>query len=146
MSDPEVQRRDSRGDRGSLTAGGGTPVAVDVSKDRQARTIFIVLFGGPVVWFAHFMVVYLVVEAGCTGGQGLSAFEPPVADIVTLAATAVAAGVCLGLAAWARRRWRRGGEGADRDGTLAFAGLLLSLLSFVTVLLVGLPALVLSAC
>jgi hypothetical protein len=34
----------------------------------------------------------------------------------------------------------------DSGGSLAFAGFLLSLLSFVTVLFVGLPALVLSSC
>ena len=34
----------------------------------------------------------------------------------------------------------------DRGGTLAFAGFLLSLLSVVTILAVGLPALVLPSC
>ena len=34
----------------------------------------------------------------------------------------------------------------DRGGTLAFAGFLLSLLSVVTILFVGLPALVLPSC
>lgn len=144
--------RTSTSPAGSRTGGGGTPVAVDLSGDRQARSIFVVLLGGPVVWFTHFMVVYLVVEAGCTGsGDGLAVFDPPVSDVVTLAATAVAAAVCLGLAVWGLRRWRasmagRPVAGGERDGALALAGTLLSVLSFVTVLLVGLPALVLSAC
>ena len=115
--------------------------------------------GGPVIWFAHFMIVYLVAEAGCTGdGPGLRAFDPPVPSAVTLATTAVAAAGCLMIAAWAYRRWVTTRHGAaadapsglsgareDRDGgaTLAFAGLLLSLFSFVAVLFVGLPALVL---
>jgi hypothetical protein len=37
-------------------------------------------------------------------------------------------------------------EQVDRDGLLAFAGFLLSVLSFVSVLLVGLPAFALPAC
>ena len=151
----------SRGD-GSTTAVGGTPVAVDVSRDRRTRIIWVVFLAGPVLWFAHFMVVYLVVEAGCTGGgPGLAVFDPPVPTVVTLAATAVAAFASLWCAVWGYRRWRRSThapaadaaedlsadfEQGDRDGSLAFAGFLLSSLSFVAVLLVGLPALVLPAC
>jgi hypothetical protein len=105
------------------------------------------------------MVVYLVAEAGCTGGgPGLRAFNPPVPSVVTLTATAVAAAGCLAFAAWAHRRWiaAQHGPAADdpgdlaghheehqRGGTLAFASLLLALFSFVAVLFVGLPALVL---
>ena len=44
---------------------------------RAARTLAdlpgaedVVFLGGPVIWFSHFMVVYLVAEAGCTGGGG----------------------------------------------------------------------------
>jgi hypothetical protein len=132
---------------------------VDVSRDLRARATWLVLLAGPVIWFAHFMVVYLVVEAGCTGdGPGLRLFDPPVPSIVTLAATAVAAIACLGFAGWGYRRWRvRAGAHADREpsgglesddpgGSLAFTGLLLSLLSFLSVLFVGLPALVLPSC
>jgi hypothetical protein len=99
------------------------------------------------------MLVYLVVEAGCSGdGRGLEVFDPPVPATATLAATAVAAIVSLGLAAWAYRRWRAGGEanyppGPEHDedpgGAGNFAGILLALFSFVGVLFVGLPALVL---
>ena len=147
---------------GSTTAVGGTPVAVDVSRDRGARIIWAVFLAGPVIWFAHFMLVYVVTEAGCTGdGPGLDAFGPPVPTDVTLIATAVAALACLWHAAWTWRRWRRRAraqhwgvtddlaadlERGDRDGLLAFAGFLLSVLSFVSVLLAGLPALTLPAC
>ncbi|MDQ4096660.1 MAG: hypothetical protein M3144_02160 [Actinomycetota bacterium] len=138
---------------------GGTPLAVDVSRDRLTRVGWVVLLGGPVIWFSHFMFVYLVAEAGCTGdGPGLGAFDPPAPSVVTLAATALAAVGCLALAAWAYRRWiaAQHGPAADdpgglagdheehqRGGTLAFASLLLALFSFVAVLFVGLPALVL---
>ncbi len=143
---------------GARTGAAGTPVAVDVSRDRPTRIMWVAFLGGPVTWFAHFMVVYLVVEAGCSGdGKGLDVFDPPVPATVTLAATAVAALICLAVAGWSYRRWRTATDGAaaddvtdltgalpDRDGgaTMNFAGFLLALFSFVSVLFVGLPALV----
>jgi hypothetical protein len=146
---------------GSRTAGEGTPFAVDVSRDRRARSALAMFVAGPVIWSVHFMLVYLVVEAGCGEGPGLALFDPPVPEVVTLAATAVAAVAALACAGWSWRRWREGarepaaddagdlaGGLADRDrgGTLAFAGFLLSLLSMVTILAVGVPALVLPSC
>jgi hypothetical protein len=144
---------------GSRTAPGGTPYAVDVSRDRLARLTWVAFLGGPATWLAHFMLVYLVVEAGCSGsGRGLRLFNPPVPSTVTLVSTALATVATLGFALWSYRRWAAGDGGpaadeanelsgpfADRDrgGTLAFAGFLLSLFSFVGVLFVGLPALVL---
>jgi len=156
MTDPTTPDRPPAHDA-AMTAEHGTPVAVDVSRDRLNRDIWLVFLGGPVLWFSHFVVVYLVAETGCTGdGPGLRAFNPPVPTAVTLAATAVAAAGCLLFAAWGRRRWiaaRRGmgpaddpGGVADRDteddggGAMALASVLLSLFSFVAVLFVGLPA------
>ena len=103
------------------------------------RDTWIVFLAGPVTWFVHFMVVYLVAEAGCTGdGPGLALFDPPVPAVVTLAATAVAAAACLAFAWWGHRCLVDHPPG----DSLAFAGFLLSLLSSVAVLFVGLPALV----
>jgi hypothetical protein len=143
---------------GSRTAGEGTPFAVDVSRDRRARWALFMFVSGPVIWSVHFMLVYLVTEAGCSGdGPGLRLFNPPVPKAVTLAATAAAAAAALGCATWWYRRWQASEHepvadkaadlaDGDRGGTLAFAGFLLSLLSVVTVLFVGLPALVLPSC
>lgn len=145
------------GDDGSWTAVDGTPLAVDVSRDRRMRTAVAMFLAGPVIWSVHFLLIYLVVEAACTGrGPGRRPFDPPMPAVVTLVATAVAAVACLASAAWAWRRWRAGrqepaddarglGE-PDRGGSLAFAGFLLSLLGLVTVLFVGLPALALPPC
>ena len=156
MNDEQESAPPSDGER---TAAGGTPVAVDVSRDRLARVTWVAFLGGPATWLTHFMVVYLVVEAGCSGeGPGLRVFNPPVPAAVTLVATALAAIVTVGLARWSYTRWvaARTGAAADeaselsgplgeRDpgGTLAYAGFVLSLFSFVGVLFVGLPALVL---
>ena len=142
---------------GSRTAAEGTPFAVDVSRDRRARFTLAMLVAGPVIWSVHFLLVYLVVEAGCSGdGPGLTLFDPPVPKVVTLAVTVAAAAAVLACAGWSWRRWRTnaaeaadlagGLQDRDRGGTLAFAGFLLSLLSVVTILLVGLPALVLPSC
>ena len=143
---------------GSRTAGEGTPFAVDVSGDRRARWALAMFVAGPLIWSAHFLLVYLIVEAGCSGdGPGLRLFDPPVPKVVALAATAAAAAAALACAGWSYRRWRASEhepaadeasdhQDRDRGGTLAFAGYLLSLLSVITILAVGLPALFLSSC
>ena len=146
---------------GATTSVSGTPMAVDLSGDRRSRAVWVAFLAGPVIWFTHFMVVYLVVEAGCTGdGPGLWLFDPPVPTVFTLAATALAAVASAAAAWWAHRRWRAspeqpgpdddrliaGPEQHDHGGTLAFAGFLMSSLAFMTVLLVGVPAAILPAC
>ncbi|MBW3603232.1 MAG: hypothetical protein KY434_11125 [Actinobacteria bacterium] len=152
MSDPGADQH-----LGGLTAAKGTPMPVDVSRDRRARRLWLEFLAGPLIWFAHFMLVYVVVEAGCQGsGAGLELFAPPVAGTVTLVATVVATVACLATAAWAHRRARgftdadnisaQARELVDPGGPLAFAGLILSLLSAVAVLFVGLPVLWLGTC
>ena len=157
---PPPHGRPSEASESSEATGGAGELLVDVSHDRRARVIWLVFLAGPMLWFAHFMFVYLVVEAGCTGdGHGLNVFDPPVSDVVTLVATAVAGIACLACAQWAHRGWRAGtpvhepGESGaaatDLDEhvrAMSFAGFLLALLSFVAVLLAGLPALFLSGC
>jgi 4-hydroxybenzoate polyprenyltransferase len=134
----------------------GTPFAVDVSGDRQDRTIWVAFLAGPVLWITHFMVVYLVAEAGCTGGgPGLDLFDPPVPKAVTAAATGVGVTATILAGAWNHRRWRANppttdqpgdsGDGSGR-GSLAFAGLLLAGLSTVAILFQGLLGLFLPAC
>lgn len=155
MSVRDVPPDESPDGDGSRTAGEGTPFAVDVSRDRRARWPLFMFVAGPVIWSVHFLLVYLVTEAGCSGdGPGLRLFDPPVPKAVTLAATAAAAAAALGCATWWYRRWQASehepsaDEAADHDRgeTLAFTGFLLSLLSVVAILFVGLPALVLPSC
>lgn len=137
----------------TVTAAKGTAAPVDVTVDPRARSAVAQLLAGPVVLVVHFMVVYLVAEAGCTGdGPGLDVFDPPVPAVVTVVATLVAGLACCGSALWTYRTWRRP-HGRERPGRdlvdrepLAFVGFLLSLLALVTVLAVGVPALLLEAC
>ena len=144
---------------GATTATSGTPFAVDMARDRQTRRMWGLLLGGPVLWMSHFMFVYLVAEAGCSGdGPGLELFDPPVPRTVTLLATALAAAACIPLAARALHRWRQAtaqaaedddhdqiGKGAGHD-TVPLAGFLLSAFSMVAIVSVGLPAGFLPAC
>lgn len=153
MSDASAEREEQ-----DVDVKDASPVKVDMSGDRVARGIFGVFLAGPVIWLSHFLFVYAVVDAGCTaGGEGLRLLAPPVPEIVTILATVVAAAASLAAAAWALR-WRRdaGGVGTEDEGdedstrdpdrSLAFGGFLLSLLSFVGVLFVGLPVLLLRSC
>jgi hypothetical protein len=128
-------------------------MAVEHPDHRHVVVLAALLTAAPIIWSVHFMVVYLAVEAGCTGdGPGLDRFDPPVPTVVTLVGTAVAALACVGTAVWAYRLWqanRSGGQAHAQQGqlaSLAFAGFLLSLLGIIAVLLVGLPALILPAC
>lgn len=158
--------RDHGSGRGGVSPaeGAGTPVPVDLSEDRQARQIWIVFVGGPIIWFAHFMLVYLIAEAGCTGdGPGLSIFDPPVPVTATLVATVVAIAGCATVAARGFRGWRASnlelarapddvedlaGEFDDdrRRGTLSFAGFILSAFSVLAVLFTATPAVMLGPC
>jgi hypothetical protein len=125
----------------------GTPASVDVAVDPRARGAIATFLAGPVIASLYFGVVYLVTEAGCSGdGAGLDAFDPPVPTVVTLAATLVAALACAAAAGWAYRRWQSADDGLVDRQPLAFVGFLLSLLALLTVLMLGLPALVLDAC
>ena len=160
---PDERRADEQRPmpQGGTTAVDGTPMAVDIGHHHQARLTWIAFLAGPVIWFGHFMLVYTVAEAGCTGaGAGLRFFDPPVPVLTTIVTTPLAAIACLGAAFWAYRRWRGGtdtsapvtdgrfrGSGDDeRGGSLAFAGMLLSLVSFLSVLFVGVSALFLQPC
>ena len=141
---PTTGSDEPRGDGGALIPVEGTPMAVDLSRDRSATLSWAVLLAGPLAATAHFSLVYFVSEAGCTGdGPGLDLLDPPVPATLTVAATAVAALACLAATAWAYRRWhagRRDDSPDDNLSSMAFAGFLLSALSLVTVLFVGVPA------
>ncbi len=162
MSDDDARDGQAGGrDDGSTTSQHGTAMAVDIAAPPGTRRALTLFLAGPVVWFAHFMFVYVVAEAGCTGaGMGLRLLDPPVPTVTTLAATAVATIACAVIARWEYQRWQAdrrplSAEHADVvpesddpqiGGALAFAGFLLAVVSLLSVLFVGLPAAVLPAC
>lgn len=161
---PDDARADQ--DQGALSPaeGEGTPAAVDVSQDRRRRWIWAMFLAGPIIWFGHFMLVYLVAEAGCTGdGPGLNVFDPPVPVTLTLVSSVLALAACAAATLWAFRHWQSASNEVERSpddaedlageydddrrrGALAFAGLLLSAFSAIAILFTAAPALVLGPC
>jgi hypothetical protein len=147
-----LRGRSTRRPPGARTGADGTPFAVDISADRRDRVVLATLVAGPVIWFLHFMLVYLVAEAGCTGdGRGLALFDSPVPTVVSIAATVAGAVACAVVAGIAHGRWRAssppdGAVDVSGRGSLAFTGLLLALLAAVAIVFVGLPATALPEC
>lgn len=108
----------------------------------------VLLLSGPVIWYLHFWLVYLLAEAGCAPARGRPAPESLTWVTVTvLAVTAAAVGFIVWLTMRAWHRWRaRKGEGDSLVGHLAFIGFLLGLLFAFGTLLVGISAAVLPPC
>lgn len=112
---------------------------------------WLLFIAGPILWFGHFMAVYLFAEAACTSALDTEMFGLGVIELVTLVLTAVAALVTLGVAVVAHRRWLASAPPSlfdtDEGGsTLVLAGALLGYVSVIAILFVGLPAAVLDPC
>lgn len=111
-----------------------------------ARMRWVLLLAGPVIWFTHFIAVYLATEVGCAvGGFGFRLLGLEGVAFVTVAATVIAAVAIAGFTVLALARWRAGRRGDLHNATL-FTGVLLGLFSLVAVLFVGIPAVVLQPC
>lgn len=97
---------------------------------------------GPVLWFVHFVVVYLLAEAACEAQRTaeMTFISERTLSWSVAIATIVAALLCVLAAVAAWRRHRREGEPMMVVGTLLGVG------SAATVLAVGLPGLVLGPC
>ncbi|MGE3833397.1 MAG: hypothetical protein AB7H43_01290 [Acidimicrobiia bacterium] len=116
-------------------------------------SIWVLFLAGPVLWFGHFMAVYLLAEAACAADVfdgdllGLS-----VLSTVTLAATAAAVVVTLVTTVLAYRRWRAAAgrddwvDVTDRNAGLAFAGFILGVVFIAAIGFVGVPAAFLEPC
>ena len=88
----------------------------------------LVLVSGPLVWFAHFSLIY-----GIAGFGGALGFSPAGIRIFTWFATLVAAAAIVALFFDARRR--SGNAGGDTRQTLSLIAQLLDVLAFGAVLL-----------
>jgi len=109
--------------------------------------MWVVVLGGPAIWFGHFMVVYLTAEAVCTprlvgsGEPSEQLWSNATIDAFVLLATIAATGACVVDALVARRRARA----EDGDG-LWWVGGVLAVGSALAVIAVGVPALVVGPC
>lgn len=115
------------------------------------------LLAGPTIWAVYFLAVYGLVEAGCWAGllgarlPGLNALT-----ITVLVLTLVALLITFYAGLQAYRNWqtmRAGGADYEERGRanerrrfMAFAGALLSALFSLTILITGIPVLVLTTC
>lgn len=127
-----------------------------MSAPTRARelSVWVLLLAGPVLWFAHFMAVYLLVEGACaldTMGGDLLGF--PALATLTLAATGAAVAITAATTTMAYRRWRRDPSPGhdwlsvtDGNAGLAFAGFVLGLVFAAAILFVGVPAAFLDPC
>ena len=111
------------------------------------------LLAPPAIWALHFLLCYVIAAIDCAATADAFAVQMRTRWVVGIA-TAVALALILVAAAQARRHWGFGTEDPPHDGAtpedrqrfLGFATLLLSALSFVSVVFVALPALTIADC
>jgi uncharacterized iron-regulated membrane protein len=124
------------------------------ARDLPERSVLlVVLILAPTIWFAHFLVTYAAVAVWCArfapADGGLGVMPRVVAVLTAIAITGI---VLTGWGGWTRHR--HGGETAphdmdtpgDRHRFLGFATLLLSGLSAIATLYVGVSTFFFSRC
>ena len=106
----------------------------------RALTHLLVALTGPIVWAAHFFVLYLTEAFACGGGAAADAAVRWIGATATLGALST-------VAVWgAQRAFRRSKRlSLQEDAPLAFAAPL-TLLSVVAILWSAMPLLLLPAC
>ena len=129
---------------------------VPLPEEVRARTVWVPFLAGPVIWFGHFMLVYLLAEVLCKPLRvDVHVAGLPLVSFLTVVATVVAVVAAVAFTAKAYRRWQAviGGESSAADqvadgptGALAFTGFLLGILFAVAVVFTGAPALWLQPC
>ena len=131
-----------------------------VVSPRQETNIWIQLLAGPVIWSAHFLLGYLLVEAFCKMGWSFTILGLNGLSFIVIVLTLLAV---LGTVLFAFRSyhgWRNINQGRTLrdqfgntagwyDGPVEFvylSGFFLSVLFAATILVVGIPALFLQPC
>lgn len=113
---------------------------------RASSRPLLAAFGGPVVWFAHFSILYAVNSVQCA--RGLDESVLGLRPIALTALVATAAAVALILAFW--RVGERAPDSEDAAGTtrdlLAFLTRWLGALSLVAILLTTVPVVIFRSC
>lgn len=124
----------------------GADRAVELPPDAPSTApLWLLMLAGPILWIAHFAVVYLAAEAVCNAAETESmTFLTEGWLVVTVIAVTVIAAVSAALAAV--YSWRRSRHDTGDDAALALAGMMLAMGSVVAILAVGLPALAFPPC
>jgi hypothetical protein len=114
------------------------------------------VLGGALAWGLQLFGGYAIVGLACTAGSALAeTLSPAGLDLLLLLLTALAAAMTVSAGVVAYRAWRRAGatEGQGEDGPargvrgfLALAGVLLSALFLLAVLLQGVSPYFVRAC
>lgn len=118
---------------------------------RQLETLW-TLFTAPVVWALHFLACYLGVAIYCAKGSGEGGYATLQLILGGVTVAALAAITASAFLAW--RQWGFGTADPPHDEPTeearnlfqGFATLLLSALSFVAVLFVAMPILMIDGC
>lgn len=98
----------------------------------------LLISAGPLIWIAHFTIIYVWTALLCARGVGTALIPTGIAI-----ATAAAAGGLIALALWSTRAIRR----TNNNGRfLPVVSAALAALSLIGVLWNGLPAVLVSAC
>jgi peptidoglycan biosynthesis protein MviN/MurJ (putative lipid II flippase) len=107
---------------------------------------FLLSLVGPVVWAAHFFVIYGAEALVCTGAEQAAIQNRGFLSVAALA-TAIALAALGGFALWQLRAGRRGyHEGSDETAFLRITSLALAVLSMMAVIWVALPVTMIGAC
>lgn len=119
---------------------------------RKEADLWFLLFA-PTVWAVHFLACYVIAAIHCTKADSAFADLAPVRVwVFALTAIALALVLATGIQAW--RHWGFGVNSPphdaptpeDRRRFLGYAALLISALSFVSILFTALPALLITDC
>ena len=111
------------------------------------------LLSAPTVWAVHFLVCYVLAAIHCTkAGSEFADLAPVRVWVLALTAIALAFVLATGIQAW--RHWGFGANSPphdaptaeDRRRFLGYAALLISALSFVSILFTALPVLFITDC
>lgn len=131
-----------------------------VVSPRKETNIWIQLLAGPVIWSAHFLLGYLVIEAFCKMGWSFTILGLNGLSFIVIVLTLLAVLGTVLFAFRSYRSWRYinqdrtlkdqfGDTSSWYDRPVEFvylSGFLLSLLFAATILVVGIPALFLQPC
>jgi hypothetical protein len=133
---------------------------IPAKQEINTRILWVQLLAGPILWSVHFLVGYLLVEAGCQAGWNFRIFGIHGLSFILILLTILAIIATGLLAVRSYRGWRN--NHTDRSlrdqfrerGTwfegpvdfMYFSGFSLSVLFAGVILMVGLPALFLHPC